>query len=135
MKYERRSCIRSFSLAAAVVFAAAGCAVAPGEAGPGNLSVSKVERRNWNAPPETGLFRVIFDAARAQDIRRRAEARRAQEDIDYVYAEMQAQERDVDIELKSRGLCGGGVKFVIPVDEGRSQDAMDAIFQCRSSLF
>lgn len=119
--------------ATALAMALAACAGAPPAPREGAVRVAPVERASWDAAPEAGLYRLEFDAALSGEIRRRAAATTAQEDIDYYYAEIRALEEEADRELKARHLCGGTTKLVRP--PGGGEGPFVALVKCRPSIF
>jgi F0F1-type ATP synthase membrane subunit c/vacuolar-type H+-ATPase subunit K len=114
---------------------AAGCAGLPQGEMEGKVDVAAIERVAWNTPEEPGLFRVRFDAARSQAIRRRVEDMVHAQDVDFYTAEVRVLEDDALRELKARHLCGGNIKLVTYLDGRNGPGGMGAVFRCFQSLF
>lgn len=132
----KRKCRVTWLLGAAqVALLAAGCAgQQPATAGAG-VTVVPIERAAWDREPEPGLFRITFDAERAQAIRRAAGRGGTLQDVGAYNAENWAIEDEADRELRARGLCSGNARLLRLLEDGGAQSAMSGIFKCRQSVF
>jgi len=120
--------------ALALLLAAAACAVPEPRALPGEARVTKVDRASWQDPPEKNLFRVEFDAARSEAIRRQA-ITGAKDTSDLFQAERAFLEIAAERELASRGLCAHTAKLVSPVSGIDGTGPLGAIFRCSPPIF
>jgi len=122
-------------LAAAAGLALAGCTGAPPAPSP-DVTVKAVERAAWNAEPEPGLYRITWEAKRAQEIRARAADRMAPEGLDGVVLERWQLDDEADRELKARGLCTQGAARLVTLLEGAAPgSAIGGVFKCRPTVF
>jgi hypothetical protein len=120
-------------LAAAVALAAAGCALEPPAPAPlpGAVRVIPLERRSYDAPPESNLFRLEFDAVRAGALARRAAVLAHERyDDDGAAAEVAALESDATRELKAQGKCSGLARLAAPASLRNGTAPVSAIFKC-----
>ena len=117
-----------------MALALAGCAAPEPQVREGTVTVTKVDRASWNAPPEPGLYRVRFEPPLAQDIRRRSEALEASESVDYFYAEIRVLEEEATREMQARGLCSGRAKLASAVESGDKRSAIGGLFRCRPAM-
>lgn len=124
--------------AALAALAIAGCSSlelpAP-PAPPGQVRVTAVDRRAYDSPEESGLWRVEFDATRVGEISRRAEIlARTNLDRDRQSADFAALEEDASRELRAQGKCNGLARLAVPVDLGNGSAPVRAIFKCSPPL-
>lgn len=115
--------------------ALAGCAAPAIEARESGISAARIDRVAWNMPPEPGLFRVRFEAALAQQLRRRAAEGEASTSLDPYHGEIRLLEQEADRELRARGLCSGSVRHVSYLDRETPDGGIVAVFKCGVSIF
>lgn len=132
---KRNSCGWLLIGALQVALLAAGCAgQQPTAANPG-VKVVPVERAGWDQEPESGLFRMTFDAELSLRIRREASRAGASEGIGTYTAENRVIEVEAERELRARGLCDGSTKLVRPYEDGGEHSGISGIFKCRPPVF
>jgi hypothetical protein len=135
MKTGKMSGPGRFALAASVVIVVAGCAApAPAER-EGTVAVKKVEQRSWDSSPEPGLYRLEFDAARMQQIRREAASVQALEGVGPYTAEIRLLDWEAERELKARGLCNGSARLTSVLTEGDGRSSASGMFKCSPPVF
>lgn len=132
---ERNSRVRQLVGAALLAALAGGCAgTKPASPGTG-VTIVPVERAAWDREPESGLFRITFDAERALGIRRAAARGGNVQDVGAYNAENWAIEEEAERELRARGLCDGSAKLLRLAEDGSGQSGMGGIFKCRQPVF
>ena len=135
MRSENARRIGNVAFAAVVAGTIAGCAGPAPKAREGAVAVARIERARWDALPETGLYRVRFDAVLAQEIRREARRIVASEDMDYYYAEIRVLEQEAAQELRARGLCSAMARLAAPIDASDDAAGIGVIVKCSPPLF
>jgi hypothetical protein len=120
----------------AIAFAiGAGCTVLQPAAPEGSVVVTPIERVAWNTQDKPGLYRIRFDAQRAQALRRLGQAMADDASVGYATGEIRALEADAERELRARNLCAGTAKLVTYLDRADGPEGIGAVFQCLPTLF
>lgn len=118
-----------------VAISLAGCA-AQAPVDTGGVKVVPVEQSAWNRPPEPGLFRITWDAARTGELRGRVAPVAAPEGLGTYTAERLQLDEEADRQLKARGLCeNGSARLVALLDDGATSSGISGIFKCLLAVF